>query len=266
MQRRVLVIVALLLAAAAPAWADDAPTAHHLLAGVRAFKAARYEEALVEFRVVARAPDAPADLAFYLGPTLVKLGRHGEAIVVFVTSRAELDDLSAFYLGEAYYELGLYRKARSVFAGLRARGLGPVLETAAARYVQAVDLAYATPPSAGAIDAYLAQAEQASAAPVLAAEIYDEARQVEALAAAHGRHAEILAALGATWNGAGRARAVVETLGPEAGVSGEVSWQVARAYATLGDVAHARPLLEAIVRQHAAHAAEAASLLTALPP
>src|SRR5258708_5119287 len=117
--------------------ADDAATARHLLAGVRAFQEARYDEALVELRVVARAADAPVDLAFYLGPTLYKLGGHREALAVFVASRAAPDALTDFYLGETYYQLRLYRKAHAVFAGLRTRGLGPVLDEAAARYVAA---------------------------------------------------------------------------------------------------------------------------------
>src|SRR5947209_19249129 len=117
-----IAFVVIALGAPARARADDA-TSRHLLAGVRAFKAQRYEEALVELRVVQRAADAPADLAFYLGPTLVKLGRDREAIGVFVTSRAPSDALAEFFLGEAYYHARLYRKARGVFGALRARGL-----------------------------------------------------------------------------------------------------------------------------------------------
>src|SRR5439155_24332496 len=152
-------IAMLVLALALPAGADGGgSTARHLLAGVRAFKAGHYEDALVELRVVQLAPDAPPDLAFYLGPTLVKLGRDREAIDVFVTSRAQRDALTDFYLGEAYYHAKLYRKARGVFAGLRSRGLGPVLDEAAARYVAAVDAVYPAPPSDAVIDAYVAQA------------------------------------------------------------------------------------------------------------
>jgi tetratricopeptide (TPR) repeat protein len=257
----------LLLGASASARADETSTARHLLAGVRAFKAEHYDVALVELRVVARAPDAPADLAFYLGPTLVKLGRHREAIAVFVTSLAERDGLTAFYLGEAYYGLKLYRKSRAVFVGLRARGLGPVLDEAANRFIEAIDAAYVTSPVEATIDAYIAQAaELAAADPVVAAEIYDEARQVEVLATTHHRHAEILAALGATWNAAGRARAVVDALAGDARVSADVAWQVARAYATLGDTARARPLLETIANHPGPHAAEATALRNHLLP
>lgn len=257
-------IVLGVVALAVPARADDDSTTRHLLAGVRAFKDARYEDALVELRVVQRAPDAPADLAFYLGPTLVKLGRDREAIAVFVTSRAPRDALSDFYLGEAYYHASLYRKARAVFAGLRSRGLGPVLDEAAARYVAAVDAVYLAPPSDALVDTYLAQAREVD--PVYAGEVYDEARLVDALAATHRRHAEIVAALGASWNAIGRARDVIEVLASDGALSPEGSWQLARAFALVGDAPHARPLLDAIAKAHGAHAADAAGMLAALPP
>src|SRR5262249_44064137 len=126
--RHVIVAIAVaVVAAVAPARGDDGGTARHLLAGVRAFKDGRYEEALVELRVGARAPDAPADLAFYLGPTLYKLGRYRDALDVFVSSSAPADALTDFYLGQTYYQLRLYRKARALFAALRTRGLGPAL-------------------------------------------------------------------------------------------------------------------------------------------
>src|ERR1051326_7072843 len=98
MQRR-LIAMLVLATCITVAVADDmaSSTGRHLLAGVRAFKDGRYEEALVELRVVARAPDAPADLAFYLGPTLYKLARYREALGVFASSRAAPDALTDFY-------------------------------------------------------------------------------------------------------------------------------------------------------------------------
>jgi tetratricopeptide (TPR) repeat protein len=132
---RSLGIAIVVLSLCAELRAQDSSTPRHLMAGVRAFKEARYAEALVELRVVARAPDAPPGLAFYLGPTLYKLQRYEEALAVFVNSRAAPDALTDLYLGETYYRLRLYRKARAVFAGLRARGLGPALDDAAGRYL-----------------------------------------------------------------------------------------------------------------------------------
>jgi tetratricopeptide (TPR) repeat protein len=263
----VRLLVVLLLALAATPAAADAPstTPRHLLAGVRAFKEGRYEDALVELRVVARAPDAPADLAFYLGPTLYKLGRYREALGVLVTSRAAPDALTDFYLGQTCFQLRLYRKARAVFAGLRTRGLGPALDEAAARYVDAVDLAYRRPPEPAVIDSYLGTGlGLAAAEPAIAAEYLDEARLAEALGAAPHRRDEIAAALGAAGNAAGRPRLVIDAL--EGAAAPEPRWQLARAWAAVGDAARARPLLEEAAKPGGPHAAAAAALLAKLPP
>lgn len=270
---RSLCVAGLVLCVWTHARADDArpaaPSAvgRHLLTGVRAFKDGRYEEALVELRIVARAPDAPADLAFYLGPTLYKLGRYREALATFAASRAAPDALTDFYQGETCYQLKLYRKARAVFAGLRTRGLGPVLDEAAARYVDLIDAAYQAAPATSTIDYYVDQGlELAGGNPVVAAEYLDEARQVEALAKTRYRHAEIVAALAKAWNATDHAHAVVELLAGEPSPTAEASWQLARAYAALGDGAHARPLLEAIVNARGANVAEATALLATLRP
>lgn len=260
---RAVVVLLIVLSMHGGASAEQSATARHLLAGVRAFKAGQYEDALVELRVVARATDAPPDLAFYLGPTLYKLGRYREAVAVFVTSRVARDALSDFYLGQAYYELKLYRKARDVFARLRTHGLGPTLDAAAARYVDAVDVAYKTPPQPRTIDVYIAQAAEIAAGdPVVAGEILDEARLVEALAPARHRRAEILAALGTALNAAGRAQGVIDVLSTETALADEARWQLARAYVAVGDQGRAKPLLEVIAAdKRSARAADAASLL-----
>ena len=251
----------------ATASADDGSTSRHLLAGVRAFREARYEEALVELRVVAHAPDAPSDLAYYLGPTLYKLGRYREALGVFVASPAADDALTDLYLGETYYQLRMYRKARAIFSRLRVRGMGPVLDEAAGRYVDAIDLVYATPPSDAAIDAYLEEASAiAPKDPLIAGEWLDEARQVEALARPRHRHDEIAASLGAVWNAAHRPGAVIEALGGDPAPGAEGAWQLARAYVATRDLGRARAALAAIASQPSAHAGEARAQLAQLPP
>jgi hypothetical protein len=261
-----ILLALLVLFAPAPASADDSATARHLLAGVRAFKDGRYEDALVELRVVQRASDAPDDLAFYLGPTLYKLQRYGDALAVFITSRAPFDALTEFYLGETYYQLRLYRKARAVFAGLRQRGLGPALDEAAARYVAAVDNAYRTPPTTTPVDYYLAEgSELAGKEPLVAAEYFDEARQVETLAAQRYRRAEILARLAAAWNAGKRPRAVIEQLANEP-ITDDLAWELARAYVATNEPAKARALLDPIARGNGPHATEAGGILAKLPP
>jgi FimV-like protein len=266
--RAIIAIIAIGLCT--PAYGEparDGSTARHLLTGVRAFKDGRYEDALVELRIVARAADAPPDLAFYLGPTLYKLGRHREALAVFATSRAAPDALTELYLGQTYYQLRLYRKARAVFVGLRNRGLGPVLDEAATRHVDAIDAAYQQAPESVSVEFYLAEGQALIARdPVVAAEYLDEARLVEALGRDRAHHAEILAAVGTAWNAAARPHSVVDVLGADGALSAEGTWQLARAYVALGDAARARPLLAEITKARGAHAADATALLAKLPP
>jgi tetratricopeptide (TPR) repeat protein len=266
--RALIAIVAIGLCAPAHGEpARDGATARHLLTGVRAFKEGRYEDALVELRIVARAADAPPDLAFYLGPTLYKLGRHREALAVFVTSRAAPDALTELYLGQTYYQLRLYRKARAVFVGLRDRGLGPVLEEAVTRHVEAIDAAYQQAPEPVALELYIAEGQSLIARdPVIAAEYLDEARLAETLGRDRAHHSEIIAALGTAWNAAARPNRVVDVLGSDGSLPPEGTWQLARAHVALGDAARARPLLAEIAKAHGAHAADAAELLAKLPP
>ena len=229
---KALSVAILVIALCARAYGDgETSTSRHLLAGVHAFKAGHYDEALVELRIVARAPDAPQDLAFYLGPTLYKLGRYHDALVVFLANHAPPDALTDFYLAQTYYRLALYRSARAVFVELRTRGLGPALDDAAARYVTEIDRAYTTPPEPVVIDAYFAQATALSD-PHLQAAYLEEALEVEAMLPARHRRDDI-------------------------------AWALARVYVKLGD-GRARAMLESLAG--GPHAAEAAALLSSLPP
>jgi tetratricopeptide (TPR) repeat protein len=173
--------------AVACAWCLSAAAAPpRLLDGVRAFQAGDYARALADFEAVAQAPDPPPDMAFYLGPTLYKLGRYEEALAVFVAARAATADaLSSFYVGQTYYQLRLYRKARAVFVALRGRGLGPRLAAAAETYVALVDALDAAPVAPAAIDSYRARGQKLLAAgqAAVGAEFLDEARLIEALSA-----------------------------------------------------------------------------------
>lgn len=228
----VAVLIGLCATAYGQGEAASSTTPRHLLAGVRAFKAAHYEEALVELKIVSRAADAPDDLAFYLGPTLYKLGRYQDALDVFLGSMVARDTLTDFYLAQTYYRLALYRSARSVFADLRTRGLGPALDAAAGEYVAEIDRGYAQRPSPVVVEAYLAQGLALADARVSAAYL-EEARQVDELAATHR--------------------------------ADEIGWELAKRYVAAGDAAKARPILEPIAAGHGAHAAEAADMLAKLP-
>jgi tetratricopeptide (TPR) repeat protein len=225
-------LLALLLLVSASAAADEG----HLAAGVRAFQAGRYDEALVELRMVEQGPDPPADLAFYLGPTLYKLGRYPEALLTFRRSSAPPDTLTDFYLGQTLYQLALYDQAREVFAGAAARGLGPRLDEAARRYLAVIDRLYAVAPGPATVDAYLDSGARllARGDAALAVAYLDEARRAEARGRPH-RHQEIVLGLG-------------------------------RAYLGVGDVGRARPLLLSLAAEEGPLAAQARALLTQPAP
>ncbi len=236
-------------------------TDEHLLAAVRAFRAGDYEAALIELRVVERASDAPSDLAFYLGPTLYKLGRYSEALATFLASPAPPDALTEFYLGQTYYQLRLYRKSLQVFKSLRGRGLGPKLAAAAEKYQQAVEATFAVAPPEGAVDFYLAAGRSLLPGdPRLAAEYLDEARLVAALSSSERLRQETLAALGAAWNASGKPEAVIALLRDEPSSTASQR-ELARAYVLVGDRARARPLLERLAAGGGDLASEARALL-----
>jgi hypothetical protein len=198
-------------------------TTAHLLEGVRAFREGRFAEALVEFRVVERAPDAPAELAYYLGPTLYKLGRHREALQVFVTSSAPRDALSEFYFGTTLYRLKLYLQARDVFAALAGPALGPRMREGALRYQADIDRLYTSPPAPTVVDAYAVEVRPALARGelVAAAKLLEEALRVTA-----------------------RLRSPV--VSPELAAAIAAVRQAADASLAAGDPARARPLYAAL--------------------
>jgi hypothetical protein len=126
-----------------------------LLDGVRAFRSEKYEEALRLFRRI-ESEQQPADIGFYVGTTLHKLGRHLEAVVAFrAARRAGLrEPVVDYYLSVSCYRLGMLARARRGFAalvvpaaqpapsdGADAPVLGPRLQQGAQRFLAAVDQA-----------------------------------------------------------------------------------------------------------------------------
>lgn len=146
--------------AGAGAGVDSAATQALLLDGVRAFRAERYEEALRIFKRV-EADKSPADIGFYLGMVLHKLGRHAEALTVFrAAHRAGLrEPVADYYQAVSAYRLGLFWRARQGFQALLACSeqpatcatspsssapapmLGPRLQQGARSFLQAVEQA-----------------------------------------------------------------------------------------------------------------------------
>jgi tetratricopeptide (TPR) repeat protein len=133
--------------ARAPAAPYDSATAQALLLdGVRAFRAERYEDALVLFRRV-EAEQQPADIGFYLGTALHKLGRHLEALGAFrAAHRAGLrEPIADYYLAVSCYRLGMWTRARQGFAALFGPAapdspvLGPRLQQGAQRFLTTIE-------------------------------------------------------------------------------------------------------------------------------
>jgi hypothetical protein len=104
------ILVAALLSASGPA--DE-----HLLKGARAFRAARYDEALVEFRVAEKLGAGP-DARGYAAAALVKLDRPEEALELF-GPRPGADPVLEFYRALACYQARLFTCAdRSLEAAM----------------------------------------------------------------------------------------------------------------------------------------------------
>jgi tetratricopeptide (TPR) repeat protein len=169
-----------------PPGADSASAQLLLLDGVRAFRAEHYDEALVIFRRI-ESEQSPADIGFYLGMTLHKLGRHAEALTVFrAAHRAGLrEPVADYYQAVSCFRLGLFTRAQQGFsvltasAGKRAAAdapvLGPRLQLGAKSFLSAIDGAHfeaAGAQRSSAIQRYEAALARATA---LTAEHDDEA-------------------------------------------------------------------------------------------
>ena len=184
--------------AAAPAAGE------HVLAGAGAFRAGRFDAALVEFRVAERlgAPDARA----YTAAALVKLGRPDEAIEAFAAAPPASDDLLDWYRALACYDAHLYACADRLLAGLERAGPKAAAEVGKLRVE--ITRVLAPVPAKPSIDWYLARCEQRRA----------EGR--EALAAAYCREAAELGGRRPDRYGVARANAEFARVGagPASGV------------------------------------------------
>jgi tetratricopeptide (TPR) repeat protein len=151
----------------------------HLFAGARHFREARFEEALLEFRVAGRLGRIGPAL-WYSGAVLVKLGRHDEAIEAFATAEAVDRDVGdamlSYYRAVALYESHLLLSADRALAAA-GDGVGPRIVGQIADLRGKIAAVLERGPGVGEIDAYHHRAENAVAAgrPVLAAALLAEA-------------------------------------------------------------------------------------------
>lgn len=144
--------------------AGPAGAGEHVLAGARLFRAERYAEALVEFRMAERLGSAQA--RGYVGATLVKLDRSEQAVEAFEAPGAPApgdDALLDYYHAVACHEARLYLRADRLLASVGARA-GPRIGELGARMRAEIAAALAAPPSHAAIDWYLAGCDESAAA------------------------------------------------------------------------------------------------------
>jgi hypothetical protein len=144
------VIVASLLATGP---ADD-----HLLRGARAFRAGRYAEALVEFKVAEKLGAGP-DARAYAAAALVKLDRPEEAVALFGPKPAA-DPVLEFYRALACYQARLFTCADKALEAAMGR-FGPrVAEEAKALRAQ-IQQTLSAEIQPQAVDWYLRHGEDA---------------------------------------------------------------------------------------------------------
>lgn len=128
----------------------DAATQALLLDGVRAFRAERYDDALHIFHQV-ESQHLLADIGFYQGMALHKLGRHAEALSAFRAAHRQglSEPIADYYQAVSCYRLGMMARALREFSALqpqeRARvaapPLGPKLMLGVQQFLRAIEQA-----------------------------------------------------------------------------------------------------------------------------
>lgn len=179
---------ALLLVAAALAATGAKDPGEHLVAGANAFRDARYDQALVEFRVAESL--GATEARGYRAATLVQLGRFDDAVEAF-GAEADGDALLAYYHAIACYEARLYGCADRLLASVGTRS-GPRVAERVARTREAIAAELAGEPPQASIDWYLQTCSQQRGAgrPVLALAFCREAVGLAERRADRYRHAE----------------------------------------------------------------------------
>ncbi len=177
---------------AAPATGDEGE--HHLRAGAAHFRAGRYEEAVVEFKVAA-ALGAGHECPWYIAAALTRAGRNLDALEAFESAQRvapeSADALFLYYRGIACSDTQLVVCAAESFERA-SKVSGPKISEQARRLsVEARVLLSAAPPRA-AIDALLTRAAEQTqrARPTLALLFSREAAALASLRADRWREAE----------------------------------------------------------------------------
>jgi len=173
-----LVLIALGLWLPAALAAEDARA--HLLAGARAFRAERYEQAQVEFRVALALGAGPGS-RWYLAATLQKLERTDEALAEFLRAEQEApasrDAVLTWYEAVASHQARLYVRADRLLASMDRAG--PRLQEQSAQLRAQLAPLLSAPVTPGVLEWYLERA-RAQRSPEVAALYRQEAQALSA--------------------------------------------------------------------------------------
>jgi hypothetical protein len=152
----------------------------HMLAGARFFRAGKFAEALVEFRVAEKLGGAEA--AWYAGAALQKLGRPEEAVETFAgADPAGHDPLLDYYRALACYDARLYLCADRLLLSV-GDTVGPRIAAMVRETRAKIAEALKPAPTDAAIDWYRQHASEAAqqGRQRLAAAYQQEARELAA--------------------------------------------------------------------------------------
>lgn len=137
----------------------------HLREGAIAFRAERYDAALVEFKVASRLGAPQAD--WYVGAALVKLGRSQDAVDAFAEARERApnaeDALLDYYAATACHDARLFVCADRLLGRITPRAGPKIASLAAELRARLLPVLRATP-ERSTIDWYLAEARLAEKA------------------------------------------------------------------------------------------------------
>lgn len=156
----------------------------HLLAGAREFRAGRFAEALVQFRVADKLGKGN-EAAWYAAACLVRLKRPEDAVEAFIEAERRdprgRDELFDYYRAVACNEARLYLCADKLLARVDDRA-GPRIRDEARKLRVGLSALLRAEPPRGAIDWYHQRAGEASqrGRPVLAAAYLEEAEGLSA--------------------------------------------------------------------------------------
>jgi hypothetical protein len=152
-------VAALFATAALAAAGADA----HLLAGARHFRAGKFAEALVEFRVAQRAGNEQA--AWYAAACLTRLKRSADAVEAFAEAERKAprarDEVFDYYHAVACSDARLYVCADKLLASVGDRA-GPRVRDQAKTLRSGIEAMLRAEPSHGTIDWYHAHAAEAA--------------------------------------------------------------------------------------------------------